>query len=87
MKNLVLVLLCVVAVNARWSVNYGAKADGDELDWWEHGVFYQVSSFVSDVFRQVVNLINVLRSTHARSKTATAMESETFKVSLTTWGT
>lgn len=87
MKFLIFVLLCVVAVNARWSVHYGAKADGDELDWWEHGVFYQVSSFVSDAFRQVFDAINVLRFTHARSKTATAMESETFKVSLTTWGT
>jgi hypothetical protein len=43
MKNLVFVLLLVVvAVNARWSV-YQSKADGDkELDWWENGVYYQV---------------------------------------------
>lgn len=51
MKTLILVLLCAVIVNARWSIHYGSKqakqADGHdhdhELDWWEHGVFYQVN--------------------------------------------
>lgn len=49
MKTLILILLCAVIVNARVSITYGAKTaqakhDGvdHELDWWEHGVFYQV---------------------------------------------
>lgn len=49
MKKLVLIFLCAVLVqiNARWSIHYGAKQnnhdhDHDDLDWWEHGVFYQV---------------------------------------------
>lgn len=47
MKAIVLVLLCVVVVNARWSLNYGSKADTVEyddgdLDWFENAVFYQI---------------------------------------------
>jgi len=38
-----LVLFCVVAVNARVSINYGAKhGDLEEFDWWENAVFYQL---------------------------------------------
>lgn len=47
MKTLVLLFLCAVAVNARFSIYAAGKAEGDEhdhgLDWWEHGVFYQVT--------------------------------------------
>lgn len=54
MKVLILVLLCVAAANARWSVystDNGVQGrhhdeDHDEghdaMDWWEHAVFYQV---------------------------------------------
>lgn len=52
MKKLLLFLLFVVVVHARWSLNYAAKHhdddgdhDHDELDWWEHGVFYQVTNW------------------------------------------
>lgn len=50
MMKLVLILLCAALVNARWSIHYGAKDHDedhehvhDQLDWWEHSVFYQVS--------------------------------------------
>lgn len=52
MKVLILVLLCVAVANARWSV-YTAGNDAesrhheeghmDDMDWWEHAVFYQVN--------------------------------------------
>lgn len=46
MKKLLLIILCAVLVNARWSINYGAREEASNsdlvLDWWEHGVFYQV---------------------------------------------
>lgn len=47
MKIFVIILLCAVIVNARWSLHYSAKQDDhdhEELDWWENGVFYQVKS-------------------------------------------
>lgn len=61
MKKLFCLLLCIVAVNARWSLHYGAKQDKNddsdlELDWWENGVFYQASEAAKacEVFCQVL---------------------------------
>lgn len=48
MKTLILVLFCAVFVNARWSINYGAKHEGHAPDWREYSVFYQVNHVVFD---------------------------------------
>lgn len=50
MKVLILVLLCVAVAHARWSVySSGNQVESrqneghDDMDWWEHAVFYQVN--------------------------------------------
>ena len=89
MRNLALIiLLCAVVVNARWSLHYGAKDhddghddhDHEHLDWWEHGVFYQVSYFKLLVRLKVKK--TVFRYIQDHSKTVMVMEMEIFKESL-----
>lgn len=51
MKIIVFLLLFVAAAQARWLVNSAKADDHDhdhiELDWWEHGVFYQVKTRIT----------------------------------------
>lgn len=66
MKTLVIVLLCAVLADARWSF-YSSKADHDhdhdhELDWWEHGVFYQVKYEIKKLrncFNKILNRLDL----------------------------
>lgn len=58
MKKLILITLCVALVNAKWSIHSEGRhhdetdLDHNDLDWWEHGVFYQVRYF--EVFQCAV---------------------------------
>lgn len=79
-KLFLLLVLCAVAVNARWSLNYQGKAEGDdhdhdhdELDWWEHSTFYQVRHVYSKAHEIENNFLSCHRSTRDHSKTVTAM--------------
>lgn len=78
MEKFILVLFFAMFVNARWSINYGTKHhdehEHDELDWWEHSVFYQVSVPVNFVETILIEVIS--RSTQDHLKTAMAMEME-----------
>lgn len=50
MRKLILILLCAVVVNARWSFYNEAKEIDEiknpEWDWYNHGVFYQVELLI-----------------------------------------
>ena len=86
MKNLILFLLLAVTVNARWSAHYSRQiAANQDLDWWEHGTFYQVKTETFFQRNEIKDFVYHLRFTQGLSKTVTEMELEIFEESSTTW--
>lgn len=56
MMNLFLILLSAAVATASWSGHYSrAIAANQDLDWWEHGTFYEVNYRYQDIVAYVNN--------------------------------